>query len=87
MSDTRDMYDYLKIDPDLLFKLTGTKGSFQRFITELHLTIQTGKTIQDIKSQLRRERAWAGVKIFYTEAKSIVSISISASAKDDDSKK
>jgi hypothetical protein len=87
MSDARDMYDYLKIDSDLLFKLMSTKGSFQRFITELHLTIQMGDTIQTIKSQLRKERAWAGVKILYSEAKSIVSISISASTKDDDSKK
>lgn len=58
LSDTRDMYSYIKIDPDLLFKLISAKGTFQRFITELHLTIRTGNTMQDIKNQLRKERAW-----------------------------
>lgn len=76
MSDTRGMYNYIKIDPNLLFELVKTKGSFQRFITELHLTIQLGDTIQAIKSQLRKERVWAGVKILYSEAKSITSISV-----------
>ena len=74
VSDTRDMYNYLKIDPELLFSLMIPKGSFQRFITELHLTIQTGNTIQDIKNQLLKERAWAGVKVLYSEAKSLISI-------------
>ena len=78
VSDTRDMYNHLAIDPNLLFKLMSTKGGFQRFVTELHLTIRTGNTIQDIKNQLRKERAWAGIKVFYTEAKSLISISIKA---------
>ncbi len=87
VSDSRDMYNYLKIDPDLLFNLMSVKGSFQRFITELHLTIRTGNTVQDIKSQLRKDRAWAGVKVLYTEAKSLISINIKAPGGEVEAKK
>ena len=75
-SDSRDMYGYIKIDPQLLFNLVGRKGGLQRFLTEIHSSIENGNSLRGIETQLRTERFWTGMKLAYAEIKDLISINI-----------
>jgi hypothetical protein len=55
-SDSRDMCEHITIDPQLLFTLANDKGGFQRFLTEIHSSIENGSSINDVQNQLRSQR-------------------------------
>jgi hypothetical protein len=76
LSDNRDMHDYIKIDPQLLFGLSRDRGGLQRFLTEIHSSIENGNGLKNIENQLRTERFWSGMKLVYSEVKDFISISI-----------
>lgn len=76
LSDSRDMYNHIKIDPELLFTLSGKRGGLQRFMTEIHSSIENGNSLGDIENQLLTERFWSGMKLVYAEVKGFVSFKI-----------
>jgi hypothetical protein len=76
MSDSRDMHDFVKLDPRLLFTLAGSPGNLKRFLTEIHSSIENGSSLKEIQRQLRTERFWEGMKLVYSEVKDLVSFSI-----------
>jgi len=76
LSNSRDMDEAILVDPQLLFTLAAQKGGLQRFLTEIHSSIENGNSLRDIDRQLRSERFWAGMKLVYSEIKGLISIKI-----------
>ena len=52
------------------------RRGLQRFLTEIHSSIENGNTLRNIENQLRTERFWSGMKIVYVEVKDLISINI-----------
>lgn len=78
LSDSRDMDQAIIIQPQLLFTLAGQKGALQRFLTEIHSSIENGASLSDIDNQLQTDRFWSGLKLVYSEIKTLISIKIGA---------
>lgn len=78
ISDHPEMMSFLKIGPDLLYRLSSDKGGLQQFFTRIHSAIENGITLSDLDAQLRTERFWRGLKLVYKEAKSLISLNIEA---------
>src|SRR5258708_7320393 len=76
LSDSPNMADAITIQPELLFSLANKKGGLQRFFTQVHSSIENGDSLTEIKSQLRTNRFWSGVKLVYSEVKGLISIKI-----------
>jgi hypothetical protein len=73
LSDSRNMDNSIIIDSQLLLTLSSNKGNLQRFLTEVHSIIENGGTLYDVDSQLRTEQFWKGLKLVYSEVKSLLS--------------
>lgn len=74
-SDNPDMDGFVKIDPQLLFKLAEQKGGLQRFFTRIHSLVENGQSIVGVQILLNSEKFWSGLKLMYKEVKSLVSFS------------
>ena len=77
LSDNPELKSFIKIEPQLLFSLAQKRGSVQRFLTEIHSRIEAGKTLKELKSELRAEKFRSGLKVVYSEIKSFFSFSAS----------
>ncbi len=80
LSDTPEMNSFIKIGPQLLYKLTKDKGGLQRFLTRLHISIENGKSLEEIEKELRSEKFWASMKIVYNEVKGLLTFNFNAKA-------
>ncbi|HWS90201.1 MAG TPA: hypothetical protein VN282_24745 [Pyrinomonadaceae bacterium] len=74
-SDSPDMQSFVKVEPELLFKLAGQKGDLQRFLTKIHALIENGDSLSGVQSMLLTEKFWAALKIVYGEVKGFISFS------------
>jgi hypothetical protein len=74
-SDSPDMENFVKIEPELLFNLATQKGGLQRFLAKLHSLIENTDTLSEIRAKLLTEKFWSALKIVYSEVKSFVSFS------------
>ncbi len=72
-SDSPDLDGFVKIDPQLLFKLAEQKGGLQRFFTKVHSLVENGQSIFGVQIMLDNEKFWSGLKLVYKEVKSLIS--------------
>lgn len=73
-SDSPDMWPFIKIESELLFKLASQKGGLQRFLTKIQSIVENGGTLIDVENMLLTDKFWSALKIVHTEVKSFVSI-------------
>ena len=76
LSDEPNMQRHIKIDPQLLFTLTSSEGTFQRFLTRLHTWVENGRTLEELDASLTSEKFWKLLKIAYTEVKGFTKLGI-----------
>jgi hypothetical protein len=78
LGDSPEMNSFIEIRSELLFTLASNKGSFQRFVTRLHQLIENGTSIEDLRALLWSEQFWSGIKVVYSEVKSVVASTVKA---------
>jgi hypothetical protein len=76
MSDSPDMNSYLRVEPDLLRRLTSSPGELQRFLTRLHALAENGRSLRQLSDLMAADAFWRGLKIVYNEVKGMVSIKL-----------
>lgn len=76
MSDSPDMNSYLRVEQDLLRRLTSTPGELQRFLTRLHALAENGRSLRQLSDLMAADAFWRGLKIVYNEVKGMVSIKL-----------
>ncbi len=74
LGDTSEMQNFIKIEPQLLFKLGSEKGELRRFMARIHLLIENGSTLREVKAQLGTEHFWSGFKVVFSEVEGLVSL-------------
>ena len=76
-SDSRDMECFVKLETELLSALIAQKGGLRQFLTKVNAIVENGGSIRTVQSGLTSEKFWTGLKIVYSEIKSLVHFSIS----------
>jgi hypothetical protein len=76
MSDSPEMQNHLRVQPDLLKALSTEPGELQRFLTKLQTLVENGRTIGDLKDIMAAEAFWRGLKVVFKEVKGLVSITL-----------
>ena len=79
LGDSPGMESSIEISSELLFTLSATPGSFQRFLARIHQLVENGTRLEDIRALLWTETFWSGIKVAYAEVKSVVSATVKAS--------
>ena len=77
LGDSPTMDNYIQIESELLVRLIKEDGSFQRFLTTIHSSIENGKTLKDIAKELKTEKWWSRLKMAYGEVKDLLSFKVS----------
>lgn len=76
--DSPEMYSFLRVGPQLLRSFSACPGSFERFLTTIHVMAENGAAFRDIEKLLMKEHFWNGLKLIYDEIKSFFSFSVQA---------
>jgi hypothetical protein len=74
-SDSPEMESFVKVEPELLFALSGQPGGLQRFLTKVHSMVENGESLVGIKNMLLTEKFWSTLKLVYQEVKGFISFS------------
>lgn len=76
ISNSPNMASAIKIEAPLLSLLVSKRGNLRKVLNEVHTLIEQGTSLADIARRFRKEDLLEKVKLAYTEAKSLLSITV-----------
>jgi hypothetical protein len=73
VSDSPEMAHFIKVESQLLYKLTDDKSQLRRFLARIHAMAEDNSTLTDINMQLETEHFWSEFDLVRSEIEGFIS--------------
>ncbi len=78
IGDSPLMADHARVEAGFLTSLAAKPGGLQNFFAQVHVMVETGMTLDEVRRTMAAEAFWKGVGVVYNEVKGLFSFTLNA---------